>query len=515
MRLSVESNKKVAEAGMKAAEAAARAAEDAAWEVRMQQQQQSTAVTEAQAASDARDTLRAEGAASVGLPPSSSGPAVLTQAEQGALDALPNEASVLVFMAPYIMGIRGFPRAEDGFQQVLVNSEEQQWLSHKPSGHVKKSKLLKPDWFVSWRPFVKYTDAAMVPIPEGVLASARLQDNDCVQEVYEGKLKSLGDGALGQLVNYHKCIHGDCRGMLLSKEGFTLYHSRRGVPIALIERVSWTALGSRGAIEQFFGRAAEPKLLTALRKLLSWGKATLDCTRGPFLGAGAFGRVFAVKGAMGERLALKVVMLSKSHGESEYKAVADEHAALQRAHGAGAPVIEVEKMLYCDDAEHDDKVPTFCGYYLREVGCPVEVATAAQKESAFTALGALHVRSIVHGDARPANLLSIERPRGSCLAWIDFRTTIAHGAATAALYTKDACTLAAGCGLSAKTAERLQGYGAEVLRVLGSGMRDPARAATLIKFLHEALAANAEGAAGAAAAGGAAGGAGGSAAEDA
>lgn len=211
--------------------------------------------------------------ASIGVPPGHTGRSVLTEKEQSHLNALPH-AAVAPFLIEHIKTWRGMCGSQCGHVLVLNNKKEGLPLPISVDVEGAAGAELKPDLLLTWRPFLKPTGGGPSAecqhgLLEGTLASPILQLDMYAPELYLMKELSFGDRPLGQLILYHKQLPGNCNSMLLSRTGFTLYRSRAGVPLRLIERVPWTEAGSLQTLEP------GGPLVSMLRALAS------ECTDGP------------------------------------------------------------------------------------------------------------------------------------------------------------------------------------------------------------------------------------------
>ena len=251
-----------------------------------------------------------------------------------------------------------------------------------------------------------------------------------MREFYEAK---LGAGELtvedfGQLANYLMHAPGLRRGMLFNARHMWLYEADGGAPRRLI-KAELGARGSRALLRGFFDDPArplpEPPLLVLLRALMR-ELAVVPCEAAPgagaFLGAGASGRVFAVRragtGAGAPPLALKA---SHTASRADLTYEFDRHVA---AAAAGAPVVPIiaDSLRFAVDAAG---CHAGGGYLLRDVLSPFEATSAQRCAAAFGSLRALHVTGFVHGDARLPNLLAAGS-RAPPL-WIDMRAAAAGG----------------------------------------------------------------------------------------
>lgn len=400
-------------------------------------------------AKGAGDTVSALGIrASNGLAAHFAGDAALSGALLAEAQGCPTETSLLAKLSGYFKELLELPAQPDDTGLILVNSEMLQWLDPELGKQPSQSKYhLKPDWYLTWKPFVKFHSVeGRGGLPDGRLGSRELQKDGCVIAFFEGKRDCITNEDLGQLISYHDAMMGQCNGMVLCKSDFTLYRSLDTHPEMLVQSIPWTASGSKAAIKDHFSLRQEPPLLKALRILLTHFSLTLDYSRpeGAFLGAGAFGRVFAVKDGEAQR-ALKVTVFKDLRQRHLFE---NERNALAAAAARGAPVIAPASLIHGDDADFG----SYGGYLLSVVGNPVEVpADLPEQRAAFTALAKLHASGSVHGDARLANLLRL--PGSGALAWVDFMGS--HAATVKGLKT-DALTLL-GCFFKELPADTLAG----------------------------------------------------------
>ena len=370
---------------------------------------------------------------------------IATPAQLARLCACASEREFVAAITPLMRGARGLDgagAAADPCARVLVNSERVAWLDalHKA---LPAKQLKRPDLFATWAPFWSgHADAARGAV--GRLAHRALQLDGCVCEFYEAK---HGDGELtaadfGQLVDYHSRVRGRVRGVLFNARFFWLYESYTQFPVALIKG-ELGARGSRAALRAFFDAAPEPPLVPLLRHLCRELRvaprhmtAAGAKRTSAFLGAGGSARVFCVaaEGGAPAPLALKVSE-KLSRAELEY-----EFSTLQRAAGAGAPVVPVvpdSLVVYVDDrGTHRGG-----GFLLRDVCARAVLETPSRCAAAFAALRALHAAGFAHGDARLPNLVVRGCGAGFELLWIDLREAAAG--ALAAAQRADAHALAA------------------------------------------------------------------------
>jgi hypothetical protein len=373
-------------------------------------------------------------------------------------------------VAPLLREARGFGREGEAepwqCARVLVSSEEVKWLDALDAP-LPQQQWRKPGLFVTWDPFLRCCraaepgggGAASAGATAGALAGRALQQDGCVNELYEAKLGtgSLTSADFGQLVDYHSRLPGPVRSALFNAREFWLFRSFGKVPLQLIKS-EWQARGSRALLRSFFADAPEPPLVPLLRfvaralravfvrvecaSAIAGGGPPRDPATSSFLGAGGSARVFAVRCAGdggGELRALKV-SAALSRG-----ALAYEFGALRRAAAAGAPVIGVVEgsLTFFEVGDEGGGGNTYHGggFLLQHVCARAPIRKQAHCIAAFAALHELHAAGFAHGDARLPNLLTREA-EGQQLLWIDLREA-AEGATLDAAQRADAEALAA------------------------------------------------------------------------
>lgn len=351
------------------------------------------------------------------------GEAILSAAQQAELDGAKDEAGIVRYLTPVIARLRGCARSTAGLNScdpVLVNSEQQKWLDH-PAGGGQPDLRLKPGLFRTWAPFIKKCAGGKgqgegADYIFGELASVALQRANVVTELYEGKFDALSRAEFGALCAYHDALGlraGVCRGVLFNARHFWLYKTVRSNPTKLV-RARWADGGSADVFRAFFEPdvddeldSPEPPLLCVLRNVLArLGAEPCAAPDGRrYLGSGSTGHVFAVRrSATGGAVmaALKIVLSSNA------ACIGAEYTRMNAAFEAGAPVVPVV-------AHSLTVVDVGAGFLLEHVGVVAVVASQRACVRAFTALAALHVVGVTHGDARLANLLVVDGQ----LRWID------------------------------------------------------------------------------------------------
>lgn len=270
--------------------------------------------------------------------PSGDGLAILTDDQYAALQASKlTESEVIKYFTPVLQPLVKEAAGKTGYNLILVNSERHPWVEGPHGGEASK-----PDMIV--------LDAALVatsvsdadkPLAEdgfyfGVPADFDLCDSISVIMEWKVDMGKDAHAAFGEGLEYARRMHSPSRiggtsceedrqrqhVMLADKKGFVLSVVKHNRAISYTHG-QWNTPGSRNAIVDFF--ACRRKWLDAIRdscrKLavspvvpapvkLSLEKVA-DATnenKSAFLGRGATGRVFLVRGTSdgGPQLALKV-----------------------------------------------------------------------------------------------------------------------------------------------------------------------------------------------------------------
>jgi hypothetical protein len=376
------------------------------------------------------------------------------------------ERDLMAAVAPLLREARGFVCEGEAepwqCARVLANSEGNKWLDALDAP-LPPQQWKKPDLFVTWGPFLRCcraTEPGFGGVIAGALAGRALQQDGCVNELYEAKLGtgSLTSTDFGQLVDYHSRLPGPVRSALFNAREFWLFRSFGKEPLQLIKS-EWQARGSRALLRSFFADAPEPPLVPLLRfvaRALSVGFLHAACAavtaggglaRNPgtssFLGAGGSSRVFAVRRA-GDGGALHALKVSAALSRS---ALAYEFGSLRRAAAAGAPVIDVveDSLTFFEGGDEGGGGDLYYGggFLLQHVCERAAICSDAHCVAAFAALRKLHEAGFAHGDARLPNLLARPGADGQQqLLWIDLREA-AEGTTLDAAQRADAEALTA------------------------------------------------------------------------
>lgn len=358
------------------------------------------------------------------------GPPVLSAAEVAELVSLEKEADLVRVLTPKLKAVHDSldTDAPHALRRVLVNSENHRWLDnlHEPLG---PQFLKKPDLYVTWQPFIipgkpfgrQGTGSAFL---YGGLAHRSLQLDGCVPVIIEAKLDGLGNAEVGELMDCHQQVPGLVHGFLFDRRQFVLYESTDGTAV----RLTWCKWDQTGT-EQLLREHLRPTCVTQVPRLvdlLTKLTAALDVEfveqgdgKECFLGAGAYGRVFAVRRKEdrpgGQLLALKAVLkpsLDRAARVWEPRLPTEFHnqkrAGMATLEGklVAVPVVEDSLKQFKDLGG---------GYLLGGVGAVFSVANKSDVATAVAALWRLHKVSITHGDPRVANLVLVN----GCALWVD------------------------------------------------------------------------------------------------
>ena len=252
----------------------------------------------------------------------------------------------------------------------------------------------------------------------------RFLDDICI---IEGKVDKLQDADVGQMKTYaglqarlvtNTAFH---RLALFNQQTFILFLSRGGEFVSATE-CKWNTPGSKQLIQNFFDVPSPlVKALKASCEALSVTPCTPRVNWPCILGAGGSGVVFRVSpivteltgkcgstrsetAVMGTR-ALKVVVggcPALTHFHREWQSAKIAKTLSTRVITVGNIFVGVG----------------FGAYLMDEVGTAVPTTSLDQKQTLFSALHDLHIRGIVHGDARIQNAILL--PDG--IKWVDFAT---------------------------------------------------------------------------------------------
>lgn len=371
----------------------------------------------------------------------SAGPAVLDAEQQAEMTAgQGKEKNVVRIITPKLWDILTTAASVRGpaeptaspLQLLLVNSEECRWLDHLEQPVI-ESMLQKPDLYVTWQPFVNFTgpgddQGTGDNFYFGGLAHRRLQLDGVVPLILEAKKAALTNSDFGELVSYHSHLPGRVNGVLFNAEEFWLTEATNG-HVSRVEKGRWAQAGTHGLLLQHFSAVLQPPpLAVLLGRLVTELNVTLvdGCS---FLGAGASGRVFAVKTASGAVQALKVVATT-----GPLLFLKDEFSLLEAAAAKGAPVVPVV-------AGSLKQYPGIGGGYLMaEVGTAIKLSSQKWMRRIFGALHRVHAAGAFHGDARLPNVIKLGK---KTVHWVDFVAAVFDHPAALEHAQADMKTLAA------------------------------------------------------------------------
>ena len=297
---------------------------------------------------------------------------------------------------------------------IVVNSEKYPWLETQGA-------KLKPDLFIVPHVGCYEKRGSESGVRNGVLADWRLRDDVFA---VEAKQESIRPG-LGQAIIYNQHMTPFAkRGFVITKSSFACFESA-GVALTRYGEGKWVDGGSADFVKNFFkfeqGWANVPQMCVKLGVRLA--DPLIDTTSTAFLGAGAFGRVFAVvreaepTSASKDDVtfeALKVVLKEEAVGLiRQVGALAKHHGECKDCDILVRPTSGVQQ------------VDGLFGYTMTPVGSSLarsNITTEAHIAEVFGHLFKLHdEHGLYHGDARLANIIRL--PSGK-LMWIDLRDAI-------------------------------------------------------------------------------------------
>lgn len=250
----------------------------------------------------------------------------------------------------------------------------------------------------------------------------RFLDDISIQEGKYGKLNSSDVGQVktyaglqARLVN-NPAFH---RIALFDREKFILFLSKGGEFVSATQ-CGWSTPGSRQLMQEFFDVPSPlVKALIASCEALSVTPCAPQVNSPCILGAGGSGVVFRVTPAVAD--------LTCTRGSTRSETAVLRSKALKVVVGDSGAVLRLHREW--ETAKNarglSDRVVSvgaiftgngFGAYVMNEVGTAVEASSVEQKKALFAGLHGLHIRGVVHGDARVQNAILL--PDG--IMWIDF-----------------------------------------------------------------------------------------------
>ena len=322
----------------------------------------------------------------------------------------------------------------------FVNSEEEQWI---PTTSDDPANFLRPDAFSSVihvhsvskeHRLVELGDLRRQSLVGGVFEEvfqfgSPVWDLRDIYVVWEFKwrvsLKDRGT-AYNYLVNLSRDDYFNTYFVLLcDSEHFYITTAKNGNVSSRVDKYAWSPLGAVEALQRVLShKNARVRLLQGLC-------TDLRLSVSGFLGAGATGRCFSVRGTTapeeGQR-ALKAVLTC--HRDSKTECASAEALALGEflKLEALAAVVEPEPMPVVRVVSgslsrvYHDGVLLGVGYLMLDVGQPMVPLPNTKirldtLKLLFASLSVLHRRGHYHGDARIQNAVFV---RGHQVVWIDF-----------------------------------------------------------------------------------------------
>jgi hypothetical protein len=334
-------------------------------------------------------------------------PSVLTAEQVRELDNMQNEHQVVAYITPFLEeSVTGTAGGS------VFNSEHYKWIqtSYENCAYNDKPDLIiiHPAFLTSKPPFKCEKDQTLKGMRRsgdkfGALAAWKLRD--FIGLTCEAK-QIIDDEAFGEVVNYgaHICYDADGHGsvsarlLLFDKNEFWLVESVKGA-VASVLKSGWLVPGSKHILHDFVRQPTLAKLLNVACKHFN-----VTVGSDSFLGAGAFGHVFRAQRVDGASVALKIAL----NLEKNVQRLGIEVSRTLRAKQACPDeVVGLEEDGFATfDDDGADLLLSNVGEHFLELS----------EQSIVDSLQRLHESGIVHGDARPENVVCVNgKPR-----WIDF-----------------------------------------------------------------------------------------------
>ena len=225
---------------------------------------------------------------------------------------------------------------------------------------------------------------------------------------------------------------------LFDRVKFNLFLSKGGEFISATE-CGWNTPGSKKLMQDFFDVPSPlVKALQASCEAMSVIPCTPQVNSPCLLGAGGSGVVFRVTptvadliGTRGstrsETVALRSKALKVVVGDTNtLLRLQQEYALTISARTLSDRVVKVGGIIIGDG---------FGAYLMDEVGSAVETSSVEQKQALFAGLHGLHIRGVIHGDARVQNAISLS----DGIMWIDFTYGLISDGSV--MIANDFCTL--------------------------------------------------------------------------
>jgi hypothetical protein len=337
-------------------------------------------------------------------------PSVLTAEQAKELSTMENEHRLVAYITPFLE-----ETVKDTASGYVFNSEQHKWIKTSKESCAYNERpdliIIHPAFITSKLPFNCKKDQTLKRMQRisdkfGALADWKLRD--FIGLTCEAK-QIIDNEAFGEVVNYgaHICFDADGHGavvarlLLFDKNEFWLVDSVNGV-VASVVKSGWLVPGSKRILHDF---VRQPALAKLLNKACNHFNVTVGSDS--FLGAGAFGHVFRAQRGDGASVALKIALNLKKNVQ---RLGIEASRTLRAKQACPDEVVGLEEDGFATFDENG------AALLLSDVGEHFLKFSSSQSQSIVDSLQRLHESGIVHGDARPENVVWVNgKPR-----WIDF-----------------------------------------------------------------------------------------------
>lgn len=304
----------------------------------------------------------------------------------------------------------------------LVNSEQYKWLKCASRN---RNCDMKPDLFSAFHPLVEYMapyeNAPNCQVHRLFGKFINWASRSSIHCIWDAKWKIDVQG-FGEKCKYLQIAGEDCvdfngialtlKGVLFDVEEFWMISSAGNVIVDVVMR-KWAQPGSKQCLLRFLMKESDPWMKATNTLCERLNETILDQTSSQveytaFLGAGANGRVFKLTSGK----VLKVVL------ERKRDSVEGEYIIMERCLSRESIAHLIFPIVEGSYRSCDLDGIICAGYLLQCEGVKISSpVTDDLMMQLVSALVALHLNDVIHGDPRIQNALVIDNQ----VKWIDFR----------------------------------------------------------------------------------------------